>query len=216
MLLSKLLKYISITSVKYQIDDSHSTLHAMNTLYHSMNMVREEIPQKPFLKNQEKIIYTCALLHDMVDAKYVNTDSAMIRLRTHFRNEFHPEELNTIEKILTTMSYSKVKRHGYPNLGEYQTAYHIVRESDLLGSYDFDRSMVYKIRRFNDTFENSYLDSCQFFQYRVFKLIDDDLFFHDYSKRTAKRLHEDAMDRIWNWKRFYDSGSGNNDNSFIF
>ena len=148
MLLSKLLKYISITSVKYQIDDSHSTLHAMNTLYHSMNMVREEIPQKPFLKNQEKIIYTCALLHDMVDAKYVNTDSAMIRLRTHFRNEFHPEELNTIEKILTTMSYSKVKRHGYPNLGEYQTAYHIVRESDLLGSYDFDRSMVYKIRRF--------------------------------------------------------------------
>jgi len=129
----------------------------------------------------------------------------MLRLRSHFRTDFQPEEINMIEKIMTTMSYSKVKEYGYPRLGDYQTAYHIVREADLLGSYDFDRSMVYKIRRFNDTFEHSYLESSQFFHHRVFRLIDDGLFFHSYSQRTAKKLHEDAMQRIWFWKMFYES-----------
>ena len=29
------------------------------------------------------------------------------------------------------MSYSKVKKSGFPDMNEFQTAYHIVRESDL-------------------------------------------------------------------------------------
>ena len=44
------------------------------------------------------------------------------------------------------MSYSKVKVHGYPELGDYQLAYHIVRESDLLTAYNIPRSIVYNCK----------------------------------------------------------------------
>ena len=48
-----------------------------------------------------------------------------------------------INKIITTMSYSKVKKDGFPvfeNMDHYWV-YHVVREADLLSAYDFDRSM---------------------------------------------------------------------------
>lgn len=203
MLLTKIFHYIAATSVKFGIDESHSMLHSMNTLIHSTNILREEIKTKPNLKKQEKIIHTAALIHDMVDSKYVNTDAAVLRLRSHFRNDFTPTELDTIIKIVSTMSYRKVKKDGYPRLDEYQTAFHIVREADLLCSYDFDRAITYKIQK-KFSFEDAYLDSCEFFNYRVLKIIDDDLFFHDYSKKTAQKLHNEAIERMWIWKKIYD------------
>ena len=41
-------------------------------------------------------------------------------------------DLEVIGKIIGTMSYSKVKANGYPDLGEYQLAYHIVRGSGFI------------------------------------------------------------------------------------
>ena len=48
------------------------------------------------------------------------------------------EKLDIIFQIITTMSYSTVKKNGFPSLNEYQLAYHIVREADLLAAYDID------------------------------------------------------------------------------
>ena len=36
-------------------------------------------------------------------------------------------------------------KNGFPDMGEYQTAYNIVREADLLCAYDFDRCMIYQM-----------------------------------------------------------------------
>jgi len=58
-------------------------------------------------------------------------------------------DLEIIGKIIGTMSYSKVKANGYPELGEYQLAYHIVREADLLAAYDIDRCIIYTMYRDN-------------------------------------------------------------------
>ena len=214
MLLTRIFHYIALTSNKFTIDESHAILHSLNTLVHSSNMLREEMVTKPFLKNQERVIHTAALLHDMVDHKYVdNPENAMLRMRSYFRRDFSPNELEVIQKIITTCSYTKVKKQGFPNLGEYQTAYHIVREADILCSYDFDRAMTYMLYKNRDmskiipngcTFETAYLNSCRFFNERVFTQIDDQLFFIPYSQRLAPKLHESAKERIWMWKYLYD------------
>lgn len=203
LLFTKIFHFITLSSIQYKIDESHSIMHSMNTLIHASNILREEMPNKPSLKNQEQIIHTSALLHDMIDRKYVEPKSAMLRLRSHFREDFTRIEMDAIEKIITTCSYSKVKQEGFPNLGEYQLAYHIVREADLLGSYDFDRTLTYMIRKHEKPFEEAYLESCNFFQYRVFKYIDDGLFFTSYSQRIAPKLQDDAIKRIWMWKYLY-------------
>lgn len=214
MLLTRILHYIALTSNKFTIDESHSILHSLNTLVYSSNILREELPHKPYLKDQERIIHTAALLHDMVDRKYLpNTDNAILRLRSYFRSDFSTKELDVIQKIITTCSYSKVKQQGFPNLGEYQTAYHIVREADILCSYDFDRAMTYMLYKDRDmtktvpngcTFESAYLNSCSFFHERVFTQIDDNLFFMSYSQRMAPKLQEEAKQRIWMWKYLYE------------
>lgn len=204
-LLNKIFHYITLTSVRYGIDESHSTLHSMNTLIHASNMLREEMQSNPQLKSQERVIHTCALLHDMIDHKYTEPKPAMLRLRAYFRNDFTQTEMDTVEKIITTCSYSKVQKNGYPRLGDYQTAYHIVREADLLCSYDFDRTMTYMIRAKKATAETAYIDACRFFQSRVFNYIDNGYFFHPYSQRMASTLQDEAIKRIWMWKYIYDT-----------
>ena len=84
--LSKIFHYIALTSVNYNIDESHSILHSMNTLIHASNMLREETITRPELKNQTRIIHTAALLHDMIDRKYVET------IYTNCPSQFDPIE----------------------------------------------------------------------------------------------------------------------------
>ena len=43
------------------------------------------------------------------------------------------------------MSYSKVNKNGFPELGNYQLCYNIVREADLLASYNIDRCIIYQM-----------------------------------------------------------------------
>ena len=47
-----------------------------------------------------------------------------------------PIEKRAVIDIVDTMSYNKVITSGFPYHGEYQRAYHIVREADLLAGYD--------------------------------------------------------------------------------
>jgi hypothetical protein len=111
------------------------------------------------------------------------------------------EEIDATQKIITTMSYSKVKKQGYPELGKFQTAYHIVREADLLTAYDFDRAMIYNMYKKNCSVNEAFKDSYNLFIKRVFQYHNDNLFIHDFSKKEAMLLHEDAMERIEYWKK---------------
>jgi len=99
------------------------------------------------------------------------------------------------------MSYSKVKKNGFPELGEYQHAYHIVREADLLCAYDFDRCMIFHMHSQNIGIENAFNDSRKLFNIRVLKHNDDELFITDYSKKQSKILEPIARERIEQWRK---------------
>ena len=107
-----------------------------------------------------------------------------------------PVELDIMEKIITTMSYSKVKVNGYPELGEYQTAYNIVREADLLSAYDFNRCIIYKMYRNNWSYMDALSEALELFEIRVLKMITDELFTTTYAKKESLILHEKAQNEI--------------------
>ena len=96
------------------------------------------------------------------------------------------------------MSYSTIKKYGFPNLGEYQLAYNIVREADLLASYDFDRCIMYQMLKNNDSYDKSFIDALNIFDKRVFKYNDDKLFTTKYAQNLSKMLHDKALKRISN------------------
>jgi HD superfamily phosphodiesterase len=202
-LLSKLVHFVLLTTKKYQIDESHGLSHSMNVLHYANKIYESEIENYPILKNQEKLIYVSAILHDMCDKKYLDEAVGLREIESFLQEEdaLTPTEINMSKQIMSTMSYSKVKQLGFPIMGGYQKAYHIVREADLLTAYDFDRCIIYKINKNGGDLEDAFKNANELFENRVLKHNDDELFLFDYSKRESLVLHEMALQRISGWKR---------------
>jgi HD superfamily phosphodiesterase len=200
MLITKLLKFVLTTSLKYSIDESHGLTHSMNVLNHAHNIYKNELYKYPPIQEYERIIYTSAIVHDMCDKKYMNQDEGIKEIERFLQDKLTFEELGVTKEIISTMSYSTVKKYGFPDLGKYQFAYHIVREADLLSAYDFDRSMIFELNRHNFDFYNAFDDAKNLFDTRVFKHNEHGLFITDYAKFESQILHAMAKKRIDDWE----------------
>ena len=205
MFINHLFTYVSIMSKKYDSDESHGLSHSMNVLNHAQNIYNSEVSKNPYLESQQKIIYTSAILHDMCDKKYVDETEGIQSITDYIKDEVTPKELDVIKTIVKTMSYSKVSKYGYPMLGEYMLAYHIVREADLLSAYDFNRCIIYGLHKKEHcvTIIDAFLEARKLFNVRVLRYIVDGLFVTDYSKELSKSLHEDAIKSIQLWEQLH-------------
>lgn len=206
-LLNKLLHFVLISSKKYNIDETHGLSHSMNVLHFAHSILEEEAKKHPFLIEQEKIIYVSAAIHDMCDKKYVEPDEGLENINEFLEGELSFSDIDIVKSIVSTMSYSTVKVQGFPELGEYQHAYHIVREADLLAAYDFDRCMLYNIHKQIDVDKNPELkmadafdDASKLFQTRVLKHNAHGLLYTEYSRSNYLPLHINAIKRIQTWK----------------
>ena len=202
---SILFQFVMNTVAKYKIDESHGLSHAFQVLTQANSIYESEVIKIPELKEHEKVIYIAAIVHDMCDDKYMSTETGLdtIELFLSTIDDFKltQSEIKAIRNIINTMSYSKVKKKGFPELGEYQHAYHIVREADLLCAYDFDRCMLYHMHSRNTGIENAFNDSCKLFDIRVFKHNDDGLFTTDYSKTQSTIMEPQSRERMEHWRK---------------
>jgi hypothetical protein len=141
----------------------------------------------------------------MCDKKYVDETEGIQSIADYIKDEVTSKELDVIKTIIKTMSYSKVSVYGYPMLGEYMLAYHIVREADLLSAYDFNRCIIYGLHKNNHskTIIPAFLEARKLFNVRVLRYIVDGLFVTDYSKGLSKSLHEDAIKSIQLWEQLH-------------
>jgi len=196
MLVNHAFNYVTRTCKLFNIDESHALKHSME-VYNVANKIYEsEVMKHPYLKEQKEIICVSAILHDMCDKKYMPQHNG-VGLIKRYMGEYMPEEnLNTLDNIISTMSYSTVKANGYPNLGEYQLAYHIVREADLLAAYDVDRCIIYGMYRENLDYDKSFKRAIELFDNRMFKYRSDKLFITNYSKKESLKLHKKAKKDI--------------------
>ena len=201
MLLSKLFHFVMLTTSKFNIDESHGLSHSMNVLMYANRIFESELPKKPQLINQERLIYVSSVLHDMCDKKYMSKEDGIEEIECFLNDKLKPIEIETAKKIISTMSYSTVKKNGFPDLQEFQSAYHIVREADLLTAYDFDRSMIYNMYTQKADIIDAFRNAKELFTERVLKHNVDKLFFSDYAKQESARLYDIALQRIWYWHK---------------
>jgi len=202
-LLNSLFKFVIHTTKKYNMDESHGLKHSMDVHYFASKIYEHELSENPKLSDQLNIIYTSAILHDMCDKKYMNQDEGIMHIKDFLSDKLSPFEITTVENIISTMSYSTVKKYGFPDLGEYQTAYHIVREADLLAAYDFDRCVIFQMTQNNDNYEDSIKVSIDLFENRILRYIDDQLFTMRYTKLLSKNLHISAVNKLNGIKKLY-------------
>ena len=208
VLLNRLFHFIMLATQKHNIDESHGVSHSMNVLFYANQIYQSEVFKFPHLETQERIIYVSAALHDMADKKYVAENQGIQEI-VGFLNESQeeacnpitPVEIDVITTIIQTMSYSKVKKQGFPDLGEYQLAYHIVREADLLTAYDFDRCLIYNMKQKNGNILEAIDEAEDLFTKRMFLHNSHGLFLTDYSKQKSLELHSDAVYRIKFWQQ---------------
>lgn len=202
-LINALFDFVLLTTNKYKIDESHAMKHSMDVHYYALKLYEHELPLNPKLLKQDNIIFTSAIIHDMCDKKYMDEKEGINNIKEFLDDKLEEVEVNAVLDIISTMSYSTVKKKGFPDLGDYQHAYHIVREADLLASYDLDRCIIYQIIKNNDNYETSFKIAVDLFENRVFKYIDEKLFTTHYGKLLSKKLHIESLKRINFLKKLY-------------
>jgi hypothetical protein len=202
-LLNYAFQYVINTSKKFNIDESHALKHSMEVYRFSKRIYESELVIHPYLESQKEIIYMCAIGHDMCDKKYMDESQGILEYKQYLSKQLTLEQLEIMGKIISSMSYSKVKANGYPtDLSEYELAYHIVREADLLAAYDIDRCIMYKMYKDNLLYSDAFQNALDLFDKRVFLMIPDDLFITEYSKKKALQLHKKAEKDVENLKHF--------------
>jgi len=215
-----MIHFVMETCAKHNIDSSHGLIHSINVLHYAKNIYDDEVKIKPHLLLHERIIYISAILHDMCDKKYMDEEQGIQEI-VHFLNNTIDKseasrsasegerlnsvtsvkafEINAVKYIISTMSYSKVKANGFPDLGIYQDAYHIVREADLLTGYDFDRCLTYRLDKSKCSIEDAYKESCELFENRIFTMHAEGLFLTPYAKKHFLSLQINALYQISRW-----------------
>ena len=160
------------------------------------------------IKEKKELIDICAILHDMCDKKYMQQDEGLKdiskfieSLETKNEKIFQKQEIDVVENIISTMSYSYVKKNGFPNMGKYQVAYNVVREADLLCAYDFDRCMIYQMNKNNGNITDAYDDAVNLFDVRMFRHMNDGLLLTDYARSNYQYLEHQGRNRINYWKK---------------
>jgi len=196
LLLSELFKFVIKTSAFYKIDESHALKHSMDVYHFGNQILNEEIKNNPILQNNKIIIDTCCVLHDMCDKKYMNEKEGLNNINNFLSDKIEESKINVINDIISTMSYSKVQKNGFPDLKEYNEIYHIVRQADILSAYDIDRAIMYAMIVDNKNYKDALDDSIELFNNRVLLHIYDDSFYHKSALEIGKKLHEDALFKI--------------------
>jgi HD superfamily phosphodiesterase len=188
--LNNIVQFVLSQCNKYNIDETHALNHALNVLNYSKQIYNEEVNIYEKLKQQQHVIYTSALMHDICDSKYTDEKKAINEIQEFLiSHEYKPVDISVIKQIISTMSYHKIKENGFPDLGDYQQAFHVVREADLLTAYDFNRMLLYGVYQNTDTYETSFLRSKQLYMDRVDKHYHDGLLTTQYAKRCAADLN---------------------------
>jgi len=174
---------------RYNIDESHAIKHSMEVKRFAEQIYESEVAKNPQLESQKNIIIASAILHDMCDHKYVSDEAAVIgEMREYMRDWFTDAEFDVIRSIISTMSYSKVMKVGFPTLHEFQTAYHIVREADLLASYDIDRCIIFGMIVEKLSYTTASERAKVLFANRVMRYRDHELFVTEWSKAKSLEL----------------------------
>ena len=121
-------------------------------------------------------------LHDTCDHKYTDVEKSTGDTKRWLleKQGWKEEDADSLVRIITTMSYSELKRNTsngkpvYPMHGKWQRAYHVARHADLLEGYIVARCVLYNKHIHPEYSEDAHWTRAEeLFQTRVFTYVSD-------------------------------------------
>jgi len=192
--------FINQCCKEQQIDESHNLKHSISALRWA-HILMDSFPD--LTQDERQVISYAIALHDMCDSKYTDTKVAAIKIKEWLLTQTVSEEISdVIINIIQTMSYSKLKKQMvesgsqtpiYPDHGQWQRAYHIVRHADLLDAYVVARCFLYS-KHIDPDLQDEVAWSLveKLFENRVFKYVSDGFIFYPKALELAAELTQDA------------------------
>lgn len=189
------LRIVEEFSIRHKIDQSHNEHHSKEVLFWALDILERD-PQPFFPKQELDIIIQSCILHDLMDTKY-SPDPFFVQNYLSFLHT--PESVDVMMKIMDTMSYSKIYKNGrieYPEWiinSSHARAFHVVREADLLSSYNIARMIEYRQAQGMSAHDIK-KDIKNLYEHRMACLVERNHFVHSQSRARAEQL--DALARI--------------------
>lgn len=192
----------------YGVDESHNHVHSRHVLYYAKEIMR----RKPHLRKGDILVSGLgSFLHDVIDPKYVHPSEAPRVLGEVFQKVLEPpfdrNISRVLEEILPWTSFSKTVRVNIKGLSfrfpdclidhPHLESYHIIRQADLLSSYNIKRTLLYRYHKSggNKTLPELVMEAEDLFTCRMWKLLDANppVFVDDFVREEmARSLHNQS------------------------
>jgi hypothetical protein len=195
--MDSLFTFIERQCAKYGIDESHGLKHAKGTLMRAADILSHlsEVSEE-----ERRMTLYAAAIHDTCDSKYTPVDEAATEIGYFLRSQgWSLQEIDALIKIVTSMSYSKLKKSlssgqiDFPNHGKWQRAYHVARHADLLEGYIVARCVLYNIHLFPEKLmDEHWKRASELFSERVFTYCSEGWIFLPCAIELAKPLEQEA------------------------
>ena len=171
--------FIDTFCKEHNIDNSHDVTHSRDCV-----AFVEKLMDHTFSETEKTMARYAAALHDCVDKKYVDVVEGSIHIHGFLTSIGWSEmRADALLSIVTTMSYSKLtaavvdRMPVFPDHGEWDRVYHVVRQADLLCSYRVHRCYQYQKRIHPDWTEVAHWIRVEaMFQDRMFKYVTNGWF----------------------------------------
>lgn len=195
--MDSLFNFIEIQCAKYGIDESHGLKHAKGTMMRANEIL---LTLSEVTEEERKMTLYAAAIHDTCDSKYTPVNEAAKEIGYFLRSQlWSAQEIDALIKIVTSMSYSKLKKAlssghiDFPNHGKWQRAYHVARHADLLEGYIVARCVLYNIHLFPEkSMDEHWQRASELFSERVFTYCSEGWIFLPAAIELAKSLEQEA------------------------
>lgn len=153
-----LVKYAQQVICENDYDGSHNLTHFINTCNYVELILENEYPncnnehliEDVHNKDAHLICLYSAFCHDLIDAKYVNTEIYKEKLKNVFIENMYPMQyIEIILYIIDNISFSK-QRKGLIINPKYKKVIDIVSDADKLDAYRIERIIEYQKRHHTD------------------------------------------------------------------
>lgn len=146
--------FVKQMCIEYNIDKSHDLEHAKDCVHFAEKLFQKQTHLENHKKDNDTqcVIFLSAALHDTIDSKYTKefASRAVTQVQLFLESlPLRPDLIIAVLSIITTMSYSYLNKRrqvglSFPDHGQWQHAYHIVRHADLLCSFRVKRCFQYQ------------------------------------------------------------------------
>ena len=185
------------------IDTSHDETHMLRVA--NMTERLNQLCGRLVSQEEKDVMILSAFTHDLCDHKYTDVSAGLAIIDEWLESQpISDEQRHAVCRIISTMSYSKVKVHGYPtDLGRWELAYHHIRIADLIDAYDVERCYLYQSHKHPTMTEtDKWLSVINLFEHRVLTQKDEFILpIAPYAAELVEGRHIVAAEAIQRFKK---------------